>query len=89
VAALSVPNRRLTICRTCRYWRGSCGMGHDIQSSKACPVGRFPGYLAMGDVLACVLKPIVTASDLLLKTTLRNCPGCKTRQAGLNHLVRR
>lgn len=50
-------------------------------------MGRFPGFLPAGDALAAALKPIVTASDYILGTRLRDCLGCSRRRVTLNKII--
>lgn len=83
-----VAIRRQTICRGCHQWAGGCRLGHAINSAAACPLGRFPGYLPLGDAVEALAKPLVTVSDLLLGTKLRSCASCPVRKTRLNHAVR-
>ena len=47
-----------------------------------------PPQLGLGDAVAALLSPLVRASDALLGTHLKTCPGCARRRAALNRAGR-
>jgi hypothetical protein len=49
------------------------------------PVPRAP--LGLGDVVALVAQPIARAIDAVAGTNLKECGGCKQRQAKLNRIA--
>jgi len=54
-----------------------------------CPHGvpwDYSGRILIGDTVARLAKPIARAADRVLGTNLKNCEGCKKRQARLNRL---
>jgi len=78
---------RHNICRNCVQWNGSCKLGHNLAGSAACPLGKFGGFVPLGNVVAAVAQPLARVADELLGTHLRQCPGCAKRREKLNHLI--
>lgn len=74
--------QRLEVCRRCPRWAGQCQLGHDTTGLAGCPIGRFQGFVPLGNVAAAVFKPIAQLVHL-------KCRGCTTRQDTWNHVVTR
>ncbi len=52
-----------------------------------CKPGNEPQPFGLGDAVAAVAQPIAAKIDALLGTNIKNCGGCKKRQAALNKIV--
>lgn len=77
-----VAQQRLAVCRTCINWRGQCSLGHDPNNQAGCPIGKFSGFMALGDAVAKIARPVAVVLNMT------GCGGCKRRQDRLNHLIR-
>lgn len=40
--------RRLVVCKTCEFWRGTCLKGHALQGPLGCPLKKFEGVNGLG-----------------------------------------
>ena len=97
---MNIPREDIQIRREiCHICKTPCALQKDIahhsNPNTACPLdppmwGQYGGgdaTFGLGDAVAVVAQPIALAIDAIAGTNIRNCGGCKQRQAMLNRAV--